>query len=100
MLRVYFGASSALFPPSEVYGLDEAGRDVASGWNYVAMLHNHTVQDADGQIRLGVPAPSVSDVQLLNGLVARHGLDQVWITNGVYTLETNSRDLDQYLGPE
>lgn len=99
MLRVYFGAGDALFPPKQVYGFDAVERDVAEGWDYVAMLHNHTLQDADGHLRLGVPAPSVSDVQLLRNLVADYGLAAAWITNGFYTLTIPARALDQYHGP-
>ncbi len=100
VLRVYFGAGDEMFPPKTVYGFDEVERDVAAGWTYVAMLHNHTIQDADGEARLGVPAPSVSDVQLLHGLVENYGLERVWVTNGFYTLDMPTDKLDRYLGPE
>jgi len=100
VLRVYFGAGNDLFPPREVYGFDRVERDVSAGWEYVAMLHNHTVQDEAGQVRLGVPAPSVADVQLLRGLVESYGLERAWITNGFYTLDLSADDLTQYLGPE
>lgn len=100
IFRLYFGAGDELFPPKEVYGFDEVERDVASGWEYVAMLHNHTIQDAGGELRLGVPAPSIADVQLLNSLVEDYGLERAWITNGLYTLDLSATDLAQYLGPE
>ena len=100
MVRIYWGAGDELFPPKDVYGFDEVGRDVSNGWEYVAMLHNHTIQEVDGQVRLGVPAPSVSDVQLLRGLAESYGLERVWVTNGFYTLDIPSEDLDRYLGPE
>ena len=99
-LRVYFGAGDEMFPPKAVYGFDQVERDVADGWEYMAMLHNHTIQDADGEMRLGVPAPSISDVQLLTGLVERVGLNQAWVTNGVYTVVIDASALALYLGPE
>jgi hypothetical protein len=100
VLRVYFGAGDELFPPREMYGFDRVEHDVSAGWDYAVMLHNHTVQDADGQLRLGVPAPSVADVQLLRSLVESHGLERAWITNGFYTLDLPADDLSQYLGPQ
>ena len=100
VLRVYFGAGDELFPPREVYGFDQVEDDVSAGWEYAVMLHNHTVQDADGRVRLGVPAPSVSDVQLIRSLVERYGLERAWITNGFYTLDLPADGLDAYLGPE
>jgi len=99
-LRVYFGAGDELFPPKTVYGFDQVGHDVNDGWEYVAMLHNHTIQDANGEVRLGVPAPSISDVQLLNGLIERVGLQEAWVTNGIYTVEIRAGDMVRYLGPE
>lgn len=99
-LRIYMGAGDELFPPKAVYGFDEVERDVADGWEYAVMLHNHTIQEVDGQIRLGVPAPSLSDVQLLNGLAESVGLQFAWVTNGVYTVEIRAGDLARYLGPE
>lgn len=99
MLRVYFGAGEALFPPKQVYGFDEVARAVAAGWEYQAMLHNHTLQQAAGEIRLGVPAPSVSDVHLLRNLVADYGLRAAWVTNGFYTLEIPAASLGHYQEP-
>lgn len=99
-LRVYLGAGDELFPPKSVYGFDQVERDVADGWAYVAMLHNHTLQTVGDEIRLGVPAPSISDVQLLNGLVESYGLQQAWVTNGLYTVVIDAADLGRYLEPE
>ncbi|MEO0558886.1 MAG: hypothetical protein AAF170_11955 [Bacteroidota bacterium] len=99
-LRVYVGAGDELFPPKSVYGFDQVERDVADGWTYAVMLHNHTIQDAGGQMRLGVPAPSISDVQLLNSLIGRFGLEEAWVTNGLYTVEIRAADMGRYLGPE
>ncbi len=84
-LKVYFGGSDEAFPPKSVYGLDEVAADVAAGWTYWAILHNHTVRTRDGKPALGVPAPSTSDVELFRGLAARLGLREIWVTNGMYT---------------
>lgn len=100
MLRVYFSASNTMFPPKEFYGFDEAQKDVEDGWEYVAALHNHTLQQVGDSLRLGVTAPSANDVQLLRGKVRDAGLQQVWVTNGFYTVEISAQDLDAYMSPE
>jgi hypothetical protein len=84
-LKVYMGASNQEFPPKSVYGLNEVAVDLAAGWQYSAVLHNHTVRTLKGRLALGVTAPSTSDVELFSGLVAQRGLREVWVTNGVYT---------------
>ena len=92
-LRVYFGASDQMFPPKRVYGIDEARRDVAAGWRYVAHLHNHTIRKRAGKHALGTPAPSGPDVHLLGGI---EGLAAVWVTNGVYTADIPGRELARF----
>ena len=98
-LRVYFGSANTKFPPKTVYGLDEAAGDVADGWTYLAMLHNHTIQTAGEGYRLGVPAPSVSDVQLLRALAEHSGLLSGWVTNGFYTIVIPADQLGRYIAP-
>ncbi len=63
------------------------------------MLHNHSLQRPEGQLRLGVPAPGASDVQLLRHLAEDLGLVSGWVTNGFYTVEVPAGSLDQYEGP-
>ncbi len=100
MLKVWFSASNTLFPPKAFYGFDEAIKDVEEdGWEYIAALHNHTLQDTGDTYRLGVTAPSSNDVQLLRGLAEDVGLQYVWVTNGFYTVEIPARHLGQYLDP-
>ena len=99
MLRVYFSASNTLFPPKEVYGFVEATEAVANGWEYIAALHNHTLQQAGDSLRLGVTAPSSNDVQLLRNVARESGLQSVWVTNGMHTIEIPVTDLGKYLGP-
>jgi hypothetical protein len=99
MLRVYHGGSDQMFPPKAVYGIEEARRDVAEGWQMSAMLHNHTIQEHAGEVALGVPVPSTNDVQLLRALAEELGLQAGWVTNGLFTIEVPVSALDQYLGP-
>src|SRR5690606_10677501 len=73
-LRIYSGASDTMFPPKSVYPLDAAKKDVNNGWVFWRMLHNHTIQTYQGQVALGVPAPSTNDVHLSRNLVDSLGL--------------------------
>ena len=84
-LAVTFGAGPEMFPPAEAYGADLVDRLRADGYRYAYALHNHTVRDDDGVVRLGVPVPSTSDVQLSLALGRDRGLEEVRVTNGFYT---------------
>jgi hypothetical protein len=95
-LKVYFGASDLMFPPKRFYGLEEVAADVAAGWQYWVVLHNHTLRTLDGKPALGMPAPSTSDVQLFKALVENLGLREVWVTNGMYTGVVSSGNLGQF----
>jgi hypothetical protein len=99
-IKVYFGGSDVMFPPKPFYGLEEVAADVATGWRYWVVLHNHTLRSRDGKPALGVPAPSTSDVQLFKGLVERLGLREVWVTNGMYTGIVPSENLSQFSARE
>ena len=99
-LKIYFGSSAEPFPPKSVYGTEEVAADVAAGWQYLVVLHNHPLQTRDGKSTLGVPVPSTSDVSLLAGLVARLGLREVWVTNGMYTGVVSAENLARFIGRE
>jgi hypothetical protein len=95
-IKVYVGGSDQLFPPKRFYGLEEVAADVAAGWQYWVVLHNHPLAALAGKPALGVPAPSTSDVELFSGLVARLGLREVWVTNGMYTGVVPATNLLQF----
>ena len=95
-LKVYMGASDQEFPPKSVYGLNEIAVDVAAGWQYSVVLHNHTVRTLKGRPALGVTAPSTSDVQLFSGLVPQLGLREVWVTNGIFTGVVSAESLVRF----
>jgi hypothetical protein len=99
-LKVFFGASDQMFPPKDVYGFAQVTNEVAAGWEYWVVLHNHTLNTVDGKLSLGVPAPSTSDVPLFKGLVERLGLREVWVTNGMYTGVISAENLGQFHGRE
>ena len=95
-IKVYHGGSDVMFPPARFRGLEEVNADVAAGWQYWVLLHNHTVRTLDGKPALGVPAPSTNDVQLFRGLVDRLGLREAWVTNGMYTGLVPASNLGQF----
>jgi hypothetical protein len=83
-LKIYFGASDLMFPPTSVHGFEQVAADVAAGWQYWIILHDHTVRTLNGTPALGVPAPSTNDVQLFRALATKLGLREVWVTIGIY----------------
>jgi hypothetical protein len=95
-LKVVFGSSDQAAPPKAVYGFNVVINDLAAGWRYLAVLHNHTLQTLNGQPALGVPVPSTSDVPLFRGLAERLGLQEVWVTNGLYTGVVASEQLGRF----
>jgi hypothetical protein len=98
-LRVYFGGSDQMFPRGAFYGIEQARADVADGWTFWAVLHNHTVVTYQGRPALGMPAPSTNDVQLMRGLVEDVGLREAWVTNGFYTGVVPGEALARFHGP-
>jgi len=98
VLRIYFAASDALFPSKDYYGFEDIKKEISAGWEFWAMLHNHTIQRNNGAPALGVPALSSSDVDLLRSLAQSVALQNAWITNGFYTIVLPVAALDQYLG--
>ena len=94
-LRIYFTAGAEMFPPKQLYGFDLIERDRAAGWELLAVLHNHTVQQNGGRPALGQPVPSTSDVALLRGLAADLGMVEARVTNGFYTVDVPVAELDR-----
>jgi len=90
-----FALQDARFPqltrPSEFIGhiLRKDGR---------LKIYFHLLQRRAGTLTLGVPVPSTSDVDLLSELVARLGLREVWVTNGVYTGVVSAANLVRFTG--
>jgi hypothetical protein len=94
--KIYFGASDTMFPPTSVHGFEQVASDIAAGWQYWVILHNHTVRMHDGKPALGMPAPSTNDVQLFRALITKFGLREVWVTNGLYTGVVSSENLGRF----
>jgi len=94
-LRIFFGADLEMFPPKTVYGFNEAEDLVADGWEYLYVLHNHTIQRNGERLALGTPALSTSDVQLMRSLTADVGLKSARVTNGFFTYTVAATEFDR-----
>jgi hypothetical protein len=92
--RIYLGRGDQMFPPKSVYGTSEAAADVADGWRFDVVLHNHTLQKRGDRIALGMPTLSTSDVSFFLNLDAA----SAWVTNGVYTVEVRAAEFPRFLG--
>jgi hypothetical protein len=88
-----------MFPRGAYYGTDEARADVAAGWTFWTVFHNHTVKTLAGKPALGSPAPSINDVHLFQQLVAELGLEEIWVTNGMYTAVIPGAALAEFQTP-
>lgn len=94
-VRVMFSAGSEMFPPRQLYGWDRIERAIGDGWELWFVLHNHTVQTYRGRPALGQPTLSTSDVHLMRNLAPDLGLRQARVTNGMYTVDIDARELDR-----
>jgi hypothetical protein len=95
-VTVVFGAGSDMFPPKSVYGLEVLDEYIANGWTWSYALHNHTLQRNGDAITLGVPVPSTADVQFMRGQAALRGLENVRVTNGLFTFSAPVSDLSEF----
>lgn len=87
MVRVYFAASSAPWPPKANLLFDRAAADLREGWRAVAHLHNHPFEFASGGDIAGANAPSMTDVQFWRYLRDSLGIESARVTNGFATFE-------------
>ncbi|MEM9492750.1 MAG: hypothetical protein AAGC55_26615 [Myxococcota bacterium] len=97
VIKAYFTAGAAMFPPKQLYSFDEAAADVANGWEFWFVLHNHTFQEFAPSMTLGVPVPSTSDIELSRALVASADLRSIRVTNGFYTIDVPRDVFHKYL---
>jgi len=98
-LKVYYGASDEMHPPKAVYGIEQAKADVAAGWTFWMLLHNHTPTGEGGRHAVGSPAPSRPDAQFFKILHAKYGLREAWITNGYFTGVIPAENFDKFEMP-
>jgi hypothetical protein len=93
MVRVYFAASSAPWPPKAELLFEHVAADRRDGWRAVAHLHNHPFLFASGDIA-GANAPSLTDVQFWRHLRESIGVESARVTNGFATFEAPAAAFD------
>jgi hypothetical protein len=87
LVRVYFAASSAPWPPKAAVLFEHAEADHKDGWRAVAHLHNHPFMFASAGDIAGANAPSMTDVQFWRHLRDSLGIQSARVTNGSTTFE-------------
>ncbi len=100
LLKAYLSGSDQMFPPKDFYGFAEVEQDIAAGWEFWFVLHNHTLQKNNRKPALGMPALSTSDASLHRGLAERLSLQSARVTNGFFTAEIPAKSFHLYLGRE
>ena len=98
-LTILLGAGSEMFPPKAVYGLVEVAEFQADGWEYVYAIHNHTLDDRSGTMRLGTPGLSEPDAELSLSLAANRALQEARVTNGFFTFRITGAELLERRAP-
>jgi len=84
LVRVYYAASDAPWPPKPKSVVAAMERDLQNGWQLTIHLHNHYEPAEDGY--LGTMAPSLADAQYFKVLAERFRVRAAHITNGFHTL--------------
>lgn len=84
LVRVYYVASDAPWPPKPKPVVAAVEQDLQQGWTLGIHLHNHYEPAEDGY--LGTMAPSMSDAQYFKGLTNRFQVQVAHITNGFHTV--------------
>ncbi|WP_428265738.1 hypothetical protein [Haliangium sp.] len=92
-LRIYYSTADQPGLKMSPAIMDPLEADVAQGWTFWVMLHNHNFFFDQEPVQVGVPAPSKTDVELLRVFRDQLGLRQAWITNGFHTLVLSPDDL-------
>lgn len=87
LIKVYIAADGDATPPKPDYAVAAVESDVADGWRFVAVFHNHTFDHSPDRGLFPVAAPSASDLQVSVALHERFGLESILVTDGFSTLE-------------
>lgn len=94
LVRVYYAASDAPWPPKPRPVVAAVEQDLQQGWELIIHLHNHYEPAEDGY--LGTMAPSMSDAQYFKGLTERFQVQAAHITNGFHTVVLPPQTFGQF----
>ena len=98
-LKVYVAADGDATVPRPELAIAAAERDVAAGWRLFAVFHNHTFNHSEDRPLIPVAAPSASDVQVSVALADRLGLERIFVSDGLSTLELTADELRELAAP-
>ncbi len=87
LVKVYIAADDDAIVPKPNWAIESVEIDVAEGWRFHAVFHNHTFDHSDERSLVPVAAPSASDLEVSVALNERLGLEYVLVTDGFSTLE-------------
>ncbi len=94
LVRVYFAASDAPWPPKPRPVMDAMEDDLERGWKLVYHLHNHYCEEDKDYI--GILAPSMPDAQYFKMLANRYDLQKALITNAYHTVEIEAKHFSRF----
>ncbi|MCI5056178.1 MAG: hypothetical protein MRY83_08720 [Flavobacteriales bacterium] len=86
--RIYFGAGDKGWPPRCRTMFSKIQEDLLKGWKVQFHLHNHF--NPDSLDKLGVLAPSMTDIQFYRALKESISLPEARVTNGFHTIKVDS----------
>ena len=90
LVKVYIAADNDAIVPKPNWAVESVEIDVAEGWRFHSVFHNHTFDHSEERSLVPVAAPSASDLQVSVALDERLGLEYVLVTDGFSTLELTS----------
>jgi hypothetical protein len=93
LIKVYVAADDDAIPPKPSPAVTAIEADVAAGWCFYGVFHNHTFDHSEDHGLLPVAAPSSNDLQLSAALVERLGLEHIFVADGFSTLELDAEEI-------
>lgn len=94
LVRIYFGASDAPWPPKPKAIIPHLENALQNGWRLIQHLHNH-YNEKEGNY-IGVMAPSLADAHYYKALRDRFQLREALITNGYTTVVLKAEEFDTF----
>ena len=86
LVKVYLAADNDSVLPKPNWAVESIEADVAAGWRFTGVFHNHTFDHSPDRGLIPVASPSTSDLQVSVALEERLGLEAIQVTDGFSTL--------------
>jgi len=95
LVKVYLAADDDPILPKPNWAVESVEADVARGWRFAAVFHNHTFDHSPDRGLIPVAAPSTNDLQVSVALEERLGLEAILVTDGFSTLELSADEFER-----